>query len=138
MRSGEIGEAASVVAAVPEVRAEMLEFQRQYAAAPSGAILDGRDIGTVVCPNADVKFFVFADSEVRARRRFAELQARGEPVSLEGVLADLRARDERDQERAVAPLHPSADALLLDTSELDIETAFHKAVSMIEARMSTK
>ncbi len=138
LRSGEIGEAASVVAAVPEVRAEMLEFQRQYAAAPGGAILDGRDIGTVVCPNADVKIFVIANSEVRAQRRFAELQARGEPVSLEGVQADLRARDARDQERAVAPLHPAADALLLDTSELDIETAFNKAVSMIEARMSTK
>ncbi len=138
LRSGQVGEAASIVAAVPEVRAEMLEFQRRFASAPGGAILDGRDIGTVVCPNADVKIFVIANSEVRAQRRFAELQARGEPVSLEGVQADLRARDARDQERAVAPLHPAADALLLDTSELDIETAFNTAVSMIDARMSTK
>ncbi len=138
LRSGGVGEAASVVAAIPEVRSEMLEFQRRYASAPGGAVLDGRDIGTIVCPNADVKIFVVANPEVRAKRRFAELQVRGEPVTYESVMADLRARDARDQERAIAPLKPADDALLLDTSELDIETAFNAAVSMIEGRMNAE
>lgn len=136
LRSGQVGEAASVVAANPEVRNEILDFQRRYAGAPGGAVLDGRDIGTIVCPDADVKIFVVANPEVRARRRFEELQARGEAVSYESVMADLKARDARDQDRAIAPLVQADDALLLDTSELDIETAFNAAVSMIESQMN--
>ena len=136
LRSGKVGEAASVVAANPKVREEVLGFQRRFAAAPEGAVLDGRDIGTIVCPHADVKIFVVADSEVRATRRFEELQTRGEDVSHESVLADLRARDARDQGRSVAPLKRADDSLLHDTSELDIETAFKVAVSMIDGQMS--
>ena len=138
LRTPEVAQAASKVAVIPEVRAALVDFQRSFTARDEGAVLDGRDIGTVICPDADVKIFVIASSEVRARRRFAELQARGEPVSLDGVQADLRARDERDQGRAIAPLKQAEDALLLDTSELDIETAFNTAVSMIEGRMSAK
>ncbi len=138
LRSGEVGEAASVVAANPGVRDEILGFQRRFAATPEGAVLDGRDIGTIVCPDADVKIFVVADPEVRARRRFEELQAQGEDVSHGSVLADLRARDARDQDRTIAPLKRADDALLLDTSELDIETAFSVAVSMIEGQTNTK
>ena len=138
LRSGEVGEAASVVAANPGVREEILEFQRRFARAPEGAVLDGRDIGTIVCPDADVKIFVVADPKVRATRRFEELRAQGEDVSHESVLADLKARDERDKGRTIAPLKRADDALLLDTSELDIETAFNEAVSMIEGQMSAK
>lgn len=138
LRSGEVGEAASIVAAMPPVREAMLQFQRRYAGTPGGAVLDGRDIGTIVCPDADVKIFVVANPDVRAKRRFQELQELGEDVSLETVRADLRARDERDRDRAVAPLKQADDALLLDTSELDIETAFKQAVSLIEGRKNAK
>ncbi|MEM8647621.1 MAG: (d)CMP kinase [Pseudomonadota bacterium] len=138
LRSGGVGEAASVVAANPRVREEILDFQRRYAATPGGAVLDGRDIGTIVCPDADVKLFVIANPEVRARRRFEELRASGEEVTYDTVLADLRARDARDEGRAIAPLKPASDALLLDTSELDIETAFRKAVTIVEGRMDTQ
>lgn len=137
LRSGQVGEIASIVAAIPEVRDEILEFQRRYAAAPGGAVLDGRDIGTIVCPDADVKIFVVASPQVRARRRFEELQGRGEKVSYENVEADLRARDARDQDRTIAPLKQADDALLLDTSELDIETAFKQAISLVEGQMNT-
>ena len=138
LRSGEVGEAASVVAANPGVREEILGFQRRFANAPEGAVLDGRDIGTIVCPDADVKIFVVADAEVRARRRFEELKSRGENVTYNTVLADLRARDARDQNRTIAPLTRADDALLLDTSELDIETAFNEAISMIDGQLSAK
>ncbi|MEM8685973.1 MAG: (d)CMP kinase [Pseudomonadota bacterium] len=134
LRSGEVGEAASVVAANPEVRKEILDFQRRYAASPGGAVLDGRDIGTIVCPDADVKLFVVANPQVRAKRRFEELIAGGEEVTYDTVLADLKARDARDEGRSIAPLKRASDALLLDTSELDIETAFRTAVTIVEGR----
>lgn len=131
LRSDTVGEAASIVAADPEVRAAILALQRRFALAPPGAVLDGRDIGTVVFPDADYKLFVTASAEERARRRHAELVAAGERTTFERVLAEIRARDERDTARAVAPLRPAADALLLDTTELDIEAAFRAAVDMI-------
>ena len=132
LRSAGIGEAASVVAAMPEVRQVMLERQRDFAAEPPGAVLDGRDIGTIVCPDADVKLFVTASAGVRAGRRFEEAVNRGQDATYEEVLRDIERRDERDTNRAVAPLKPAADAHLLDTSELDIETAFQAAVRLID------
>jgi CMP/dCMP kinase len=129
-----IGEAASVVSAVPEVRAALLDFQRTFAATPPGAVLDGRDIGTVICPNADVKIFVTASPEVRATRRARELTGRGERVDEAGVLADILARDERDRSRATAPLMQAKDAHLLDTTSLDIEGAFAAAVKLVDGR----
>ncbi len=134
LRAAGTGVAASRVAVVPGVRAALLDFQRAFAAQPPGAVLDGRDIGTVVCPEADVKLFVTASPEVRARRRWLELRAAGEDVSFEEVLAQVRERDERDMNRAEAPLRPAADAHLLDTSELDIEAAFRAARRIIDAR----
>jgi len=136
LRDEATGRAASVVAAIPEVRAALLEFQRRFAASPPGgrgAVLDGRDIGSVVCPRADVKLFVTASAEARARRRFLELQGRGEPAVYERVLADLQDRDARDRGRAAAPLTAAADAHLLDTTSLDIEAAFQAACAIIAA-----
>ena len=130
----EIGEAASVVSAVPEVRAALLDFQHKFAATPPGAVLDGRDIGTVICPNADVKIFVIASPEVRAKRRAQELRARGETASEAEVLADILARDQRDRSRAAAPLIQAKDAHLLDTTSLDIEAAFAAAVKLVDGR----
>jgi cytidylate kinase len=130
----EIGEAASIVSAIPEVRAALFDFQRQFAARPPGAVLDGRDIGTVICPDADVKIFVTATSEVRARRRALEMRSRGETVSEAEVLADILARDERDRSRAAAPLAQAADAVLLDTTALGIEEAFRAALAIVERR----
>ena len=127
-----IGEAASIVSAIPEVREALLAFQRQFAAAPPGAVLDGRDIGTVICPDADVKIFVIAAPEVRARRRAAELRASGQAADEAGILEDIRRRDERDRNRAVAPLKAAADAIELDTSNLDIEGAVAAAVRVVE------
>jgi cytidylate kinase len=129
----EIGEAASLVSAVPEVRRALVEFQQQFAAAPGGAVLDGRDIGTVICPNADVKIFVTAKPEVRAHRRARELEGRGKRVDPAAILADLLRRDERDRSRAAAPLLQAPDALLLDTTHLDIDAAFRAAVAIVEA-----
>ena len=123
-----------MVAAMPEVREIMLKRQRAFAGKPPGAVLDGRDIGTVVYPDADIKLFVTASAEVRARRRFDEAVARGQPTDYDVVLRDLKRRDERDTTRAVAPLKPAADAHLLDTSELDIETAFQAAVQLIDGK----
>ncbi|PLX38030.1 MAG: (d)CMP kinase [Hyphomicrobiales bacterium] len=128
----EVGEAASKVAAMPKVRAMLLQRQRDFAAEPPGAVLDGRDIGTVVCPDADVKLFVVASAEVRARRRTDEMIGRGKAADYDTILEDLKRRDERDTGRAVAPLKPAEDALLLDTSEFDIETAFRAAVDLID------
>jgi CMP/dCMP kinase len=128
-----VGEAASVVSAIPEVRAALLEFQRDFAAAPPGAVLDGRDIGTVVCPDADVKIFVVAAPEERARRRAAELKASGERVDEAAILADILRRDSRDRSRTTAPLKPAPDAHLLDTTHLDIDAAFRAAVDIVEA-----
>jgi cytidylate kinase len=130
------GEAASVVAAIPEVRQGLLHLQRAYIAAArreSGAVIEGRDIGTVICPDAEAKLFITASLEQRARRRYLELTSRGETVAEEAVLADLKKRDERDQSRSISPLRPSTDAYLLDTTKLDIEAAFKAAVDFIGA-----
>ncbi len=128
----DVGEAASVVSAIPEVRAALFNLQQEFAAAPPGAVLDGRDIGTVICPNADVKIFVTAAPEVRAQRRVSELRGRGEPADEKAVLADILARDERDRSRSAAPLIQAADAHLLDTSALDIEGSFKAALALVE------
>lgn len=132
IRSGEAGRAASKVAAMADVRAELLEYQRRFAR--DGAVLDGRDIGTVVLPDADAKLFVVASAEARARRRGAELRAAGETVSDADVLADLNERDARDSRRATSPLVQASDAHLLDTTNLDIEAAFQAALALIEGR----
>ena len=136
LRTAEIGEAASRVARHPAVRTVLLAYQRTFASAAQGAVLDGRDIGTVICPSADVKLFVSATPEVRALRRFLELTGRGVDISQEAVLADIRARDERDSTRGTAPLVQAKDAVLLDTSNLDIDAAFRAALDLIEAAMS--
>ena len=128
-----ITEAASVVAAIPDVRQALMNYQRQFATKLPGAVLDGRDIGTVIAPGADVKLFVVASPEVRAARRVLELQSRGEAVTKDEVLADLLRRDERDSRRTAAPLKPAPDAHLLDTTHLDIDAAFRAAVEIIEA-----
>ncbi len=128
-----VGEAASVVSAVPEVRAALFNFQQEFAATPPGAVVDGRDIGTVICPGAEVKLFVTATPEERARRRTLELRGRGEPADQAAVLADILRRDERDRSRAAAPLVRAADAHLLDTTHLDIDAAFRAAVALVEA-----
>ena len=133
LKSQPVTEAASVVAAIPEVRQALMNFQRQFATKPPGAVLDGRDIGTVIAPGADVKLFVVATPEVRAKRRTAELQARGEPIDEREVLAELLRRDERDSRRTAAPLKPAPDAHLLDTTHLSIDAAFRTAVEIIEA-----
>jgi cytidylate kinase len=127
-----IGEAASIVSAIPEVRAALLTFQRDFAAAPPGAVLDGRDIGTVVCPQADVKIFVVAAPEERARRRALELKTSGQPADEAAILADILRRDERDRSRAIAPLKPAPDARELDTTHLDVDAAVSAAIAIIE------
>ena len=132
LRERSIGEAASRVAVFPEVRAALLQLQKDFAHRPEGAVLDGRDTGTVIAPEADVKIFVTASAETRARRRFRELAAKGEEMTLDAVLAAIRERDRRDSERAVAPLKPAPDAVLLDTTDLDIEAAFRAALSIVE------
>jgi CMP/dCMP kinase len=137
-RGPELGEAASLVARLPEVRAALLDVQRTFAAHVLGAVLDGRDIGTVVCPEADVKLYVTASPEVRARRRYLEMKGRGEPVEYDAVLADIRRRDERDAGRSSAPMRPAEDAILLDTSNLDIETAFEMAVGAIARKVGQR
>jgi cytidylate kinase len=133
LKTQRVGDAASVVSAIPGVRAVLVNFQRQFAADPPGAVLDGRDIGTVICPDADVKIFVIADPRVRARRRTLEAKARGEAANEAEVLADIIKRDERDQNRATAPLKAAADAYLLDNSHLDIEGGVRAAIEIVEA-----
>ena len=133
LKSHQVGSAASIVSAIPDVRAALVEFQRQFASRPPGAVLDGRDIGTVICPNAEVKIFVVADPQIRAHRRALEAQARGETADEATILADILARDERDQNRAVAPLRPAEDAYLLDNSHLDIEGGVRAAIDIVEA-----
>jgi CMP/dCMP kinase len=132
LKTQTIGEAASIVSAIPEVRAALLRFQREFAAAPPGAVLDGRDIGTVISPNADVKIFVTASPEVRARRRTAEYRAQGRNIDESAVLADILKRDERDQNRVAAPLKRAPDAHLLDTTHLDIDAAIRVAIDIVE------
>ena len=138
LRSEAAAIAASKVAAIPEVRAALLAFQQDFAAMPPGAVLDGRDIGTVVCPMADAKIFLFASPEVRARRRVKELQKRGEEVIYTAVLSDLRARDERDSGRSTAPLKPASDAICLDTDDLNAEMVFKIAVKTIGEQIAAK
>jgi cytidylate kinase len=133
LKAHSISETASVVSAIPEVRAALLAFQREFAARPPGAVLDGRDIGTVICPNADVKVYVTATPEVRARRRAAEYRAQGREIAEAAVLEDIRKRDERDQNRATAPLKQAPDAHLLDTTHLDIDAAIRAAIDIVEA-----
>ena len=133
LKSQAVGEAASQVSAISEVRRALLAFQRGFGRTPPGAVLDGRDIGTVIFPDADVKIFVTATPQVRARRRAVELQAAGGMVNEEEVLADILRRDERDTSRAAAPLKPAPDAHLLDTTHLDIDAAFRAAIDIVEA-----
>ena len=134
LRSAEAGQAASKVAVIPEVRAALVAFQRAFARRPGGAVLDGRDIGTVICPEAEVKLFVTASPEVRAERRLRELVAAGFVTDYETVLADVRARDARDAGRATAPMVAAADALVLDTSAMDIDAAVAAAIAAVAAR----
>jgi len=135
LRTNAVAEAASRAAAIPEVRAALVDFQRSFAMRAGGAVLDGRDIGTVICPDAQVKLFVTATPEVRAERRFAELTAKGFDVTLADVLAEVEARDLRDSTRAEAPLKPAEDAVEMDTSTMDINTAVARAIELIAARM---
>lgn len=134
LRTAEVAQAASRVAVIPEVRAALVDFQRTFARRDGGAVLDGRDIGTVICPEAEVKIFVTASAEVRAKRRFLELRAAGSAMSLKEVLADVVARDARDRDRATAPMKPAQGALILDTSEMTIDEAVAAAIKAIEAR----
>ncbi|MRU14819.1 (d)CMP kinase [Roseovarius sp. A21] len=134
LRTPEVAQAASRVAADPEVRQALVDFQRAFARRAGGAVLDGRDIGTVICPEAEVKLFVTASDDIRAERRFKELTEGGHDVSYDEVLADLRARDARDSARAAAPLKPAEDAVQLDTSRMSIEEAVAAAISEVEAR----
>jgi CMP/dCMP kinase len=133
LKAHSISEAASIVSAIPEVRGALLAFQREFAARRPGAVLDGRDIGTVICPDADVKIYVTATPEARARRRSAEYRAQGRNIDEAAVLADIRKRDERDQNRAAAPLRRAPDAHLLDTTHLDIDAAIRAAIDIVEA-----
>ena len=134
LRSPDVAEAASRVAVEPEVRAALTDFQRAFATRAGGAVLDGRDIGTVICPEAQAKLFITASAQVRAERRFRELVAKGHVTDIDTVLEDVMARDERDSARATAPLKPAEDAVVIDTSELTIEEAVAAAVGAIEAR----
>ncbi|XDA97184.1 (d)CMP kinase [Sulfitobacter sp. LCG007] len=132
LRSAEVAQAASRVAILPAVRAALLDFQRSFARRPGGAVLDGRDIGTVICPDAEAKLFVTASAQVRAARRLKELAGSGDLRSFDEVLADVEARDRRDRERAEAPLKPAADAIEIDTSDMDIDEAVALAIAAIE------
>ncbi|GEM72647.1 (d)CMP kinase [Sphingomonas aquatilis] len=134
LRQDAIGQLASIVSAHPLVRAALLQRQKRFARQPGGAVLDGRDIGTVIAPDADAKLFVKATPQVRAQRRHRELQSHGSDVSFDKVLADIRARDARDSARSTAPLTMAADAALLDTSALTIEASVAKAIALVEAR----
>lgn len=133
LKADAVGNAASVVAAIPQVREALLAFQRAFARRSPGAVLDGRDIGTVIAPDAEVKIFVTAAPEERARRRAAELRGRGEPADEPMILADILRRDARDAARAVAPFKPAPDAHLLDTTHLAIEPAVRAAIDIVEA-----
>lgn len=135
LRSQEVAEAASRVAAIPQVRAALVDFQRAFARREGGAVLDGRDIGTVICPGAEVKLFVTADARTRARRRWLELREKGVETGFEAVLAEVEARDARDRARAAAPLRPAEDALVLDTTDLDIPSAVAAAVRAVAAKL---
>ena len=131
LRSPEVAQAASRVAVIPEVRAALVDFQHAFARRDGGAVLDGRDIGTVICPDAEAKLFVTASAEVRAERRFRELREKGVETSFDTVLADVRERDARDMDRAAAPMKPVEDAVLIDTSDLTIEDAVAAAIAAV-------
>ena len=134
LKTDQAGQAASKVAALPEVRANLLNLQKEFASQPSGAVLDGRDIGTVICPDAPVKLFVTASSDARAERRYRELRERGGDTIKPRVLAEMAERDRRDSERAAAPLRAAPDAFLLDTSDMDADAAFAAALVFIERK----
>jgi cytidylate kinase len=134
LRTPEVAQAASRVAALPEVRAALVAFQKEFARREGGAVLDGRDIGTVICPEAEVKIYVTASAEVRAERRWKELSEKGISQAFEEVLAEVKERDARDMGRADAPLRPAEDAVMLDTSDLSIEAAVAAAVEAVEAK----
>jgi len=133
LRSPDVAQAASKVAVIGDVRAALVDFQRAFARRVGGAVLDGRDIGTVICPEAEVKLYVTANTEVRARRRFDELVAKGSDLSPDQVLEEVRARDARDTERATAPLRPAKDAIVLDTSDMGIDDAVAAAIAAVQA-----
>ena len=135
LRDDDIGALASVVSAHPLVRSALLQRQRRFAAQTGGAVLDGRDIGTVIAPDADAKLFIKATPQIRARRRHAELAARGDTVSYDKVLTDIRDRDTRDSARSAAPLVQAADAALIDTSFLSIEASVKRAIDLVEAQL---
>lgn len=132
LRGEQVGQVASVVSAYPAVRAALLQFQRNFAANSQGAVLDGRDCGTVICPQADKKFFIIASAEARAKRRVAELEGRGEAANYEQILHDLQARDERDLGRSIAPLAPAVDAVTIDTSNLNADEVFEIVLVELE------
>jgi cytidylate kinase len=134
LRTQAVAEAASRVAVIPDVRAALVAFQRSFARRDGGAVLDGRDIGTVICPDADVKLFVTASAEIRADRRFAELTAKGVQTDLAAILAEVRARDDRDQNRAEAPLIAAADATLIDTTSMTAAEALAEAITIVTAK----
>lgn len=138
LRTPEVAQAASRVAALPDIRAALLEFQRKFACTEGGAVLDGRDIGTVICPDAEVKLYVTASDEVRSLRRYKELTEKGIKTTKAQVLDDLRARDARDSARATAPLKPAKDATLLDTTTLSVEAAIAAAIQAIAHKLSGK
>ena len=131
LRTAKVGQGASKIAAMPKVRAALIDFQQKFARQQGGAVLDGRDIGTVICPQAEIKLFVTASDEVRAARRFAEISQKNETATLALVLEDLRQRDQRDRDRATAPMIQAQDAILLDTSGLDASQAFAKAIAIV-------
>jgi CMP/dCMP kinase len=133
LRTAKVGQAASKIAALPKVRAALVTFQHSFARSDGGAVLDGRDIGTVICPEAEVKLFVTASDDVRAVRRHAELVEKSADLTVADVLADLRARDARDTERKVAPLLAAADAVVLDTSAMTIDQAVAAAIAVVQA-----
>lgn len=135
LRGPRAGDAASIVAKIPEVRAALLDYQRAFAGQESGAVLDGRDIGTVVCPGAHVKIFVTASDEARARRRFLEHLGRGEDISYDDLLTDIRRRDARDSGRSAAPMLAARDALHLDTTELDADQVFDAVLTLIRTKL---
>jgi cytidylate kinase len=135
LRTAKVGQQASKIAAMPKVRAALVTFQHDFARRDGGAVLDGRDIGTVICPEAEVKLFVTASDQVRAQRRHAELAEKGGDLTVADVLADLQQRDRRDTERATAPLKAAVDAITLDTTTLTIEAAVAQAVAAVQARL---
>ncbi len=135
LRGREMGELASIVAAMPEVRANLIRLQKEFAGRPGGAVLDGRDIGTIICPNADVKIFVTASAAVRAQRRALELAARGERFDYGEILRDIVRRDKRDAERVDAPMLAAPDAVRLDTTRLGVEATFEAALGIVDAKL---